>query len=160
MLSPVPEWRLADGNGGKEVFGTSDGTVLTNRNAPLSFSAPRFRTLANETPRPPSSARKTVCFEFPVPPFRESPGHLLAHAPPDYRSPSVAGAFLLFPATISHGNRLTPTRETCSAMAIWRSSLHLSFIFPLSSPQKTTKRTENKEKLLKSTENKDTATEE
>jgi hypothetical protein len=45
-------------------------------------------------------------------------------------------------------------------MAISRSSLHLSFIFPLSSPQKTTKSTENKEKLLKSTENKDTATEE
>ncbi len=145
----------------KEVFGTSHGTVLTNRNAPLSFSAPRFRTPANETPRPPSSARKTVCFEFPVPPFRGSPGHLLAHAPRDYRSPSVAwDAFPLLPATIPHGHRLTPTRETCSAMAISRSSFPLSFISPLSSPQKTTKSTENKEKLLKSTENKGTATEE
>jgi hypothetical protein len=86
-----------------------------------------FEPEPNETPRPPSSARKTVCFEIPVPPFRESPGHLLVHAPRDYRSPSVAwDAFPLLPATISHGNRLTSTRETCSAMAISRSSLPLS----------------------------------
>jgi hypothetical protein len=44
-------------------------------------------------------------------------------------------------------------------MAISRSP-PLSFISPLSSPQKTTYGTEKKEKLLKSKENKDTATEE